>query len=345
VAERPQICVILPAYNEAENLPLVVTELAEVLQQRFSSWEILVVDDGSTDATPEVLEKLQTDLPELRTIRQRRNYGKSEALRTGFDAVDAELVALMDADGQDDPGEFDKLFMMFDKGFDVVTGRRSIRHDRPVKRFTSKLYNWTTSKVSGVEGHDFNSGFKLMLGDVTKSLDMYGEMHRYIPPLAEFAGYRSAEVDVNHRERLAGTSKFGRSRLWRGFFDLITVKFLTTYNTRPFHLIGAAGLICGLFGFCLLGWMGVVKLSGGAIGTRPALLIGVLLVVVSIQLTLVGLLAELMIYESRRRPSRTTTVKVPRAGRRTPEDIIGNIASGRSETIRADEDGDTFVRR
>jgi glycosyltransferase involved in cell wall biosynthesis len=320
VADRPQICVILPAYNEAESLPLVVGELAEVLHQRFSSWEILVVDDGSTDGTPEVLEKLRTDLPQLRTIRQRRNYGKSEALRTGFDAVDAELVALMDADGQDDPGEFDKLLMKFEEGFDIVTGRRSIRHDRPVKRFTSKLYNWATSKVSGVEGRDFNSGFKLMLGDVAKSLDMYGEMHRYIPPLAEFAGYRSAEVDVNHRERVAGASKFGRSRLWRGFFDLITVKFLTTYNARPFHLIGATGLVCGLLGFGLLAWMGVVRLSGGAIGTRPALLIGVLLVVVAVQLTLVGLLAELMIYESRRRPSRTTTVQVPRHGHRTVAD-------------------------
>ncbi len=320
VAERPQICAILPAYNEAENLPLVVPELAEVLHQRFSRWEILVVDDGSTDGTPEVLEKLRTDLPQLRTIRQRRNYGKSEALRTGFDAVDAELVALMDADGQDDPREFDKLLMKFDEGFDVVTGRRSIRHDRPVKRFASKVYNWTTSKVSGVEGRDFNSGFKLMLGDVAKSLDMYGEMHRYIPPLAEFAGYRSAEVDVNHRDRLAGASKFGRSRLWRGFFDLITVKFLTTYNARPFHLIGAAGLVCGLLGFGLLGWMGAIRLSGGAIGTRPALLIGVLLVVVSIQLTLVGLLAELMIYESRRRTSRTTTVHAPGHGRRSLAD-------------------------
>jgi glycosyltransferase involved in cell wall biosynthesis len=320
VAERPQISVILPAYNEAENLPLVVTELAEVLRQRFSRWEIIVVDDGSTDGTRDVLERLGTDLPQLRTIRQRRNFGKSEALRSGFDAVDGDLVALMDADGQDDPGELDKLLTKFDEGFDVVTGRRLNRHDRPARRFASKLYNWATSKVSGVEGRDFNSGFKLMLGEVATSLDMYGEMHRYIPPLAEFAGYRSAEVDVNHRERLGGVSKFGRSRLWRGFFDLITVKFLTTYNARPFHLIGAAGLVCGLLGIGLLGWMGAVKLSGGAVGTRPALLIGVLLVVVSVQLTLVGLLAELLIYESRRRPSRTTTVQVRRHVGRTLAD-------------------------
>jgi glycosyltransferase involved in cell wall biosynthesis len=315
MGDRPQICVILPAYNEAENLPQVIPELAGVLDERFSRWEILVVDDGSTDNTGEVLDKLQREFPTLRTIRQRRNFGKSEALRSAFDAVDAELVALMDADGQDDPAEFDKLLARLDEGYDLVTGRRSIRQDRFVKRTTSKLYNWTTSKVSGVEGRDFNSGFKLMRGDVAKSLDMYGEMHRYIPPLAAFAGYRVTEVDVHHRDRLAGQSKFGRSRFWRGFFDLITVKFLTTYNARPFHLIGAAGIVSGLAGFALLAWMAVVKLTGGAIGTRPALLIGVLLVVVSVQLILVGLLAELMIYESRRRPSRITSA--PERSQRT----------------------------
>jgi glycosyltransferase involved in cell wall biosynthesis len=318
MAGRPEICVILPAYNEAESLPRVVPELANVLDQRFSEWEILVVDDGSTDDTAEVLDKLQTEYPTLRTIRQRRNFGKSEALRTAFDAVDSELVALMDADGQDDPAELDKLLARLDDGYDLITGRRSIRHDRFVKRTTSKLYNWTTSKVSGVEGRDFNSGFKLMRGDVAKGLDMYGEMHRYIPQLAAFAGYKTTEVDVHHRERFAGESKFGRSRFWRGFFDLITVKFLTTYNARPFHLIGAAGLVCGLIGVALLAWMAEVKLTGGAIGTRPALLTGVLLVGVSVQLMLFGLLAELMIYESRRRPSRLTSARSPSDDQRRP---------------------------
>lgn len=303
--QRLQVCAILPAYNEALCLPDTVAELAETLRRQFSCWEILVIDDGSTDETTMVLERLQSKIPELRSIRQRRNFGKSEALRTAFDVVDAELIVLMDADGQDDPAELVKLHAKLDDGFDLVTGRRSIRHDRFVKRTTSKLYNWTTSKVSGVEGRDFNSGFKLMRNEVAKALDMYGEMHRYIPPLAEFAGYRSTEVEVNHRERSAGQSKFGRSRFWRGFFDLVTVKFLTTYDARPFHLIGAAGLLCGVGGSALLAWMAVIRFSGGAIGTRPALLIGVLLVVVSVQLMLVGLLAELVVKESRRRPSRS----------------------------------------
>jgi dolichol-phosphate mannosyltransferase len=314
MGERPQVCVVLPAYNEAENLDPVVRELVGVLRARFERWEILVVDDGSKDNTQAVLAELRADIPQLHAIRQRRNFGKSEALRTAFDAVDADLVALMDADGQDDPAEFDKLLAKIDEGYDLVTGRRSVRHDRFVKRMTSRLYNWTTAKVSGVDGRDFNSGFKLMRLEVAKSVDMYGEMHRYIPPLAEFAGYRSTEVDVNHRVRLAGSSKFGKSRFWRGFFDLVTVKFLTTYNARPFHLIGAAGVLSGVAGVGLLTWMFVVRVSGGTIGTRPALLIGVLLVVVSVQLILFGLLAELLIYESRRRPSRLSSSE-PRSER------------------------------
>ncbi len=300
MTDRVQICVVLPAFNEAENLPAVLGELAEVLHPRFERWEVLVIDDGSSDDTSVVLQDLSKSMPQLRYERLRRNYGKSEALRTAFEIVDADLVALMDADGQDNPAEFDKLIAALDGGYDLVTGRRSVRNDRFVKRNTSKLYNWTTSKVSGVEGRDFNSGFKLMRGDVVHELDMYGEMHRYIPPLAEFAGYRSTEVDVDHRERIAGKSKFGRARFWRGFFDLITVKFLTTYNARPFHLIGAAGILSGLAGTALLLWMLGLRISGEAIGSRPALIIGVLLVVVSVQLVSVGLLAELMVNINRR---------------------------------------------
>ena len=294
-----EISVVLPAYNEADNLKAVVAELRPVLAQRFDRWQILVVDDGSTDDSRRVLAELQDENPELAVITQRRNFGKSEALRAAFEMVDADLVALMDADGQDDPQELHKLLLAIEEGFDLVTGRRSIRNDRFVKRVTSRFYNWCTAKVSGVDGRDFNSGFKLMRGEVVDHLDMYGEMHRYIPPLAEWAGYRSVEVDVNHRERLAGQSKFGRARFWRGFFDLITVKFLTTYNSRPFHLIGSTGVLCGLVGSILLAWMAIEKLQGNGIGTRPALTTGVLLVVVSVQLISVGLLAELFVHHTR----------------------------------------------
>jgi dolichol-phosphate mannosyltransferase len=314
-----QISVILPSYNEAENLPFVIPELADKLADLFTEWQILVVDDGSTDDTTQVLHRLQDEFPRLRSIRMRRNGGKSEALQAAFDVVDAELIGLMDADGQDDPAELEKLLGAIDDGYDLVTGRRSIRHDRFIKRNTSKVYNWTTAKVSGVDGHDFNSGFKLMRRDVAENLDLYGEMHRYIPPLAEWAGFRSTEVDVNHRERHAGSSKFGAARFWRGFFDLITVKFLTTYDARPFHLIGGAGLLCGFVGTILLIWMGVTWLRGGPIGTRPALLTGIFLVLVSIVLLLVGLLAELTVYESRH-----TRAMMRRERNRTRDRDIGS---------------------
>ena len=315
---------ILPAYNEADNLPHVIPELASELAERFIDWEIVVVDDGSTDATVAVVHDLAATVPQLRCIRLRCNRGKSEALRTAFESVDADLIGLMDADGQDDPTEIDKLLAAIAEGYDLVTGRRELRHDRFVKRTTSRVFNWTTAKVSGIDGHDFNSGFKLMRGEVADSIDLYGEMHRYIPPLAQFAGFRSTEVDVNHRERIAGTSKFGASRFWRGFFDLVTMKFITTYDARPFHLIGGAGIGAGLLGSALLVWMAIEWIQGNSIGNRPALLTGVFLVIIAVVLLLVGLLAELTVYEHRqtrallRRQRSTGTVVIspsPRPGR------------------------------
>ena len=193
------------------------------------------------------------------------------------------------------------MLELLDNGYDLVTGRRSVRNDRFIKRNTSKIYNAATAKVSGVDGKDFNSGFKAMRGEVAKSVEMYGELHRYIPVLAAWAGYRVTEVDVDHRARIAGRSKFGRSRFWRGFLDLVTVKFLTTYDARPFHLIGGLGVLLGLAGAVLLGWMGILRLTGEGIGTRPALIIGVLCAVVAVQLITVGLLAELIIHLQRRR--------------------------------------------
>jgi glycosyltransferase involved in cell wall biosynthesis len=296
-----EIGVLLPAYNEADNLGTVVDELAGVLSQHWRAWRILVVDDGSTDSTPDVCKDLQARHPEFSYVRLRRNFGKSEALRVGFDRVAGDLVALMDADGQDDPAELPLMVQQIEAGADLVTGRRSVRNDRLVKRTTSRLYNWTTSTVSGVAGRDFNSGFKVMRRAVIGSLEMYGELHRYIPVLAAWSGFRVREVGVNHRTRLSGRSKFGRSRFWRGFLDLLTVKFLTTYDTRPFHLIGGLGVLLGLIGSGLLTWMGIEKLLGRGVGQRPALIIGVLLVVVAVQLLSVGLLAELFVHMQRRR--------------------------------------------
>lgn len=295
-----EVSVVLPAFNEAENLPVVVPDIAAMLDGLGCSWEILVVDDGSTDDTRRVVGDLRCE--NIRYLRLRRNSGKSAALSLGLGAVRGEHVVLMDADGQDDPAAVPAMLeLLADGSHDLVTGRRAIRHDRFIKRNTSKIYNGVTARVTGVPGRDFNSGLKAMTRELADSLEMYGELHRYIPVLAVWSGFRVTELDVPHRERLHGTSKFGRARFWRGFLDLVTVKFLTTYTARPFHLFGGIGFLIGAIGSALLLWMAGSKIiSGHDIGGRPALLLGVLLVVVAVQMLSLGLLGELMVNLRRR---------------------------------------------
>lgn len=303
----PDLSVLLPAYNEAENLLELVPEIGKVLADAGIDYEIVVVDDGSTDRTREVMDGLRGS--GVRSIRLRRNSGKSAALSMGISQIRGEVLALMDADGQDDPLELPRLLAhMRAEGLDLVTGRRSVRNDRFVKRNTSKLYNGATAKVTGVPGKDFNSGLKVMSRELAESVELYGELHRYIPVLAVWNGFKVGELDVEHHERRHGSSKFGRARFWRGFLDLVTVKFLTTYTARPFHLFGGIGFVIGTVGAALLTWMGVEWILGERIGTRPALQIGVLLVVVSVQMISLGLLGELMVNLRRRRSLDATAV-------------------------------------
>ena len=294
-----RVSVLMPAYNEAENLAELIPQLGGVLDRAGESYEIVVVDDGSTDGTRSVMNRLRSS--SVRYIRLRRNAGKSAALSVGLDHVHGERVVLMDADGQDDPNELGKLLAALDDGVDLATGRRAVRHDRFIKRNTSKIYNGVTAKVTGVPGKDFNSGYKAMSRELADSLEMYGELHRYIPVLAVWNGFKTVEVDVQHHERLHGRSKFGRARFWRGFLDLVTVKFLTTYTARPFHLFGGIGFGIGFVGSAILTWMLASKLLGHDIGTRPVLQLGVLLVVVAVQMVSLGLLGELMVNLRRRR--------------------------------------------
>ncbi|MGY6499698.1 MAG: glycosyltransferase family 2 protein [Acidimicrobiales bacterium] len=294
------LSVLLPAYNERENLIELIPETCSVLDAAGYDYEIVVVDDGSTDGTRTAMASLVSE--RVRSVRLRRNSGKSEALRVGLAAISADVVVLMDADGQDDPTEVPRLVERLDEGdVDLVSGRRSVRHDRFVKRNTSKVYNAVTSKVTGIEGRDFNSGLKVLRGELARSLELYGELHRYIPVLAVWAGFAVTEVDVEHHERRHGRSKFGRSRFWRGFLDLITVKFLTTYTARPFHLFGGIGVVLGFLGSALIAWMMVVWVQGEVVGNRPALLAGILLVVVGVQMISLGLVSELVVHLRRRR--------------------------------------------
>ena len=287
---------VIPAYNERPNLEELIPETVGVLQDAGVTFEVLVVDDGSTDGTAELMRKLRGR--DVVSLRLRRNGGKSAALSAGLARARGEQIVLMDADGQDDPAEIPKLLAILDGDSDIglVTGRRAVRNDRFIKRTTSKLYNKTTSVVTGVKGSDFNSGLKAMRRDMASSLTLYGELHRYIPILAEWRGYQVTEVDVDHHSRRHGESKFGRARFWRGFLDLITVKFLTTYTGRPFHLFGGLGVVMGFMGSLMLAWMFIERIQGHRIGTRPALLTGVLLVVVAVQMISLGLLAELAVH-------------------------------------------------
>jgi glycosyltransferase involved in cell wall biosynthesis len=295
------VSVIMPALNEAPNLAEVVPRALAALEQLPGHHEVLVIDDGSTDGTADLITEMRRRQPGVRYVRLRRNYGKSMAIQAGFDHCHGEVIVLLDADGQDQPEEIPKLLAALDGGLDLVTGRRRTRRDRFLKRQTSRVYNFVTSAVTGVSGEDFNSGLKAMRRPVMTPLVLYGELHRYIPVLAQWNGFRVGEVDVEHARRLHGRSKFGRARFWRGFLDLVTVKFITTYTGRPFHLFGGIGIAFGLVGACLLTWMAVLKLMGQGIGSRPALLIGILLVVVAVQLMTLGLLAELIVHFRRDR--------------------------------------------
>lgn len=291
-----RVCVLLPAYNEAENLGIVISEALGVLDAAGFDASVLVVDDGSTDGTAKVIAGLAADDPRIRGLRLRRNQGKSHALRVGLRDVDGDVIILMDADGQDDATALPDMVAALDDGLDLVTGRRADRQDRFIKRHTSRVYNRTTSLLSGVSGRDFNSGLKVMRRDVGDALELYGELHRYIPVLAHWAGFNVGEIDVVHRPRMHGESKFGGNRFWQGFIDLITVNFLLRYNSRPLHLFGAVGGILGLIGSGLLAWMLVLKLTGEAIGDRLVPLIGIFLVIVSVQIISIGLIAELFVH-------------------------------------------------
>ncbi len=305
-----QVSVVLPAYNEADNLVELVPETTASLREAGVTFEVVVVDDGSTDGTAEIMRELRS--PEVVCVSLRRNAGKSAALDAGLARVRGEYVVLMDADGQDDPAQIPRLLAALDadEDLDLVTGRRAIRHDRFVKRTTSRVYNRATAAVTGVPGRDFNSGFKAMRRELATSLELYGELHRYIPVLAQWRGFKVDEVDVDHQERRHGVSKFGRARFWRGFLDLITVKFLTTYTGRPFHLFGGLGVVMGVVGSALLGWMLVERIMGNQVGTRPALMAGVLLVVVAVQMVLLGLLAELSVHLRRQASGAQAEVEV-----------------------------------
>ena len=299
------IWVIVPALNEAENLEVVVPRIVKTLESLGEGGRVLVIDDGSTDSTREVMDDLMCAWPGVDVESLRHNQGKAAALQRGFRRAVAEgasIVVMMDADGQDDPDELPRLVARLEAGADLVTGARLLRQDRFIKRNTSKLYNRATGMLSGAPGRDFNSGYKVMTADVARDVTpmMYGEMHRYLTVIAHDLGYRVTEEPVEHHPRMSGESKYGLARFWRGFSDLVTVRFLLSYENRPSHLFGGVGALCFFLGVLVLGYLTVDKITGAAIGDRPLLLAGVLLTLVGLQLALFGLLAELVVHARNR---------------------------------------------
>lgn len=303
-----QLSIIIPAYNEAESLPVLLDQIQDVLTIKVEaskiagladSTEIIIVNDGSTDETAKVLAQLvvkMNPMLQIHVIHFRQNQGKAAALMAGFAAARGEVIITMDADLQDDPTEIPKLLdALHTEDNDVVSGWKYPRKDPLEKRVFSFVYNRITALFTGVELHDMNCGFKAYQAEVVKELHLYGDLHRYIPILCAQAGYRIAEVKVKHHPRRFGVSKYGLKRIPKGFFDLLTVLFLTRYLKRPLHVFGMIGGFVAFIGVIIGCYLGVLWFIKGGIGFRPLLMLSVLLVILGAQFFSIGLLGELII--------------------------------------------------
>jgi len=295
IKEKIDLSVLIPLYNERDNLHPLFQKITEVLDGNGLEWEVIFVDDGSDDGSAEIISDLEASSSRVKVVSLRRNFGKSAALDTGFQEAKGKWVVIMDADLQDDPEEIPGLIEMLSDGYDLVSGWRFDRQDRFIKKYTSRIYNWVTSSMSGIKLHDFNCGLKAMVKEVPVSISLYGELHRYIPVLAYWKGFRVTEKKVKHHPRAFGVSKFGVYRFFAGFMDMLTVMFLTRYAKKPLHLFGGAGLLLFIVGVLINGYLVMLSLLGvDFIRVRPLLFLGILLMLIGFQLISTGLLGEMM---------------------------------------------------
>jgi len=264
-------------------------------------YELIFVDDGSSDSSWQVIGDLHAADPAVHGVRMRSNFGKAMALAAGFDRARADIVVMMDADLQDDPADLPKMLEKINAGLDVVVGWKVERHDPLNRRVFSRIFNKTVGYVTGVRLHDMNCGFKAYRSEVLHSIPIYGDLFRFIPVLAAWQGFSVGEMPVNHRARRFGRSRYGLERILRGFFDLLSVSFLTRYSRKPMHLFGLFGLLFTFLGLLICGYLSVLWFQGEAIGSRPLLLLGVLLILVGVQSFSIGLLGEFMTFQYHRK--------------------------------------------
>lgn len=289
------ISVVIPLLNEEESLNELSQGLEKVFEFLKCNYEVIFIDDGSTDNSFARIREIHRRNPKFHCIKLRRNYGKSAALEKGFKAVKGNIVITMDADLQDDPSEIPDLIKVLNSGYDLVSGWKKVRYDPFIKKHTSKLFNYFTSKLSGIKLHDFNCGLKAYKKDVVKNIRIYGEMHRYIPALAHLSGFKVTEKPVKHHARKYGKTKFGASRFVNGFLDLLTVVFTNKYMKRPLHFFGSIGIISSMMGFIITLYLTILKFAEGkSLSDRPLFLVGIFFILLGIQFLSLGLIAEMI---------------------------------------------------
>jgi glycosyltransferase involved in cell wall biosynthesis len=305
---RPDISVVVPIYDESANIPELCRELTTTLEPWGGTYEILVIDDGSTDRSFDELVRFQVRDPRLRIIRFRRNFGQTAAFAAGFAYARGLVIVTSDGDLQNDPADIPALVAKLGEGYDIVCGWRRNRKDPWLsRRLPSMIANWLISAATGVKLHDYGCSLKAFRAEVVKPLRLYGEMHRFLPAIASEMGVSIAEVVVNHRARRHGRSKYGIGRTVRVMLDLLTVKFLLSYSTRPSQFFGLVGIAMAVLGFGVTGWLAYLRLFGNeSIANRPLLLFGILLLFTGVQLVTLGLLAEMQArtyHESQNKPT------------------------------------------
>lgn len=309
--QTPQISIVTPMYNEEQNIAAFYSRVTKVLKGLGKSYEILFIDDGSTDNTLKAIQALQRKDRNVRYISFMRNFGKAAALSAGFGHAKGGIIITMDGDLQDEPEEIPRFLQKIGEGYDLVNGWKFKRKDPITKTLPSKFFNWLTSRLVGIRLHDFNCGFKAYQRKVVQEITLYGDLHRYIPAIAFEQGYKICELPVKHNPRLYGKSKYGGKRLLTGFIDLLTVKYLISYRIKPLQLFGKIGLFFMLFGVVSGLYLVVEWFQGIGIGGRPLLILSVLTTLVGIQFLSIGLLGEMITssMESQRKSYRIKEIK------------------------------------